>query len=240
MVQGPKIKRAAIAAIGVVAALALLGPPIAAELLYRYALGGLEAPPPAAATTASTVTLTAHWLASGETMPMKSEPIWAWHWPWWLLHKRSPTIPHAPGEKLAVQAARVWLSERPLADNRRRWGLSFWSATIWMSRNRTAEEITSIAMGGAWFGRGARGLEAAADAYFAKKADALRLHELALLVGVTQAPSHFDPDCRPEDARARRNYVLDRLLDARVISSAEHDDAAAHPLGTVPRECRRE
>lgn len=235
-----KIKRVAIAAIGVVAAFALLGPPIAAELLYRYALGGLDAPPPAPATTASSATLAAYWLASGETMPMKSEPIWAWHWPWWLVRTRSSTIPHTPGERLAVQAARVWLAERPVADNRRRWGLSFWSATLWMSRNRTAEETTSIALGGAWFGRGARGLEAAADAYFGKKADALRLHELALLVGLTESPSRFDPDCRPEDARARRKFVLDRLLQARLISSAEHDDAVAQPLGAIPCECRKE
>lgn len=238
MLRGTKIKRAAIAAIGVVAALALLAPPIAAELLYRYALGGLDAPPPTAATTASPVALTAYWLASGETLPMKSEPIWLWHWPWWLV--RASKIPHTPGEQLAVQAARVWLTERPAADNRRRWGLSFWSATIWMSRNRTADETTAIAMGGAWFGRGARGLEAAADAYFGKKADALRLHELALLVGLTQAPGRFDPDCRPEDARARRDYVLDRLLDARVISAAEHDEAGAEPLGVVSRQCSKE
>jgi penicillin-binding protein 1A len=92
----------------------------------------------------------------------------------------------------------------------------------------------------AWFGRDASGLEAAAVAYFGKKADALRLHELALLVGLTQAPGRYDPDCSPEPARARRQYVLDRLLDAQLVSLAEHDDAVAQPLGVVPRECRRE
>jgi hypothetical protein len=231
-------KRVVLVALASILGLVLLGPPIAAELLYRYALGGLDAPPPAPTTTASPVALTAYWLASGETMPMKS--IWVWHWPWWLARMRESRIPHTSGEHLAVQAARVWLSERPVADNRRRWGLSFWSATLWMSRNRTAEETTSTALGGAWFGRGARGLEAAADAFFGKKADALRLHELALLVGLTQAPRRYDPDCSPEPARARRKYVLDRLLDAQMVSLAEHDDAVAQPLGVVPRECRRE
>ena len=56
-------------------------------------------------------------------------------------------------------------------------------------------------------------LDAAAEAYFGKNASALRLHEIALLVGLPQAPSRFDPECRPEDARARRKYVLNRLLD---------------------------
>jgi hypothetical protein len=234
------VRRVTLAALASLLGLALLGPPIAAELLYRYALGGLDAPPPAPTTTASPVALTAYWLASGETMPMKSEPIWMWHWPWWLVRTRASTIPHKPGEGLAVQAARVWLSERPEPVHGRGWGLAFWSATLWMSRNRTAEETTALAMDGAWYGRGARGLEAAADAYFGKKSDALRLHELALLVGLTQAPNRFDPDCRPEDARARRKYVLDRLLDARVISAAEHDEAGAQSMGTVRRECRRE
>lgn len=240
MASATTLKRVLVATTAILLGLALLGPPIAAELLYRYALGGLGAPPPAPTTTASPVALTAYWLASGETMPMKSEPIWMWHWPWWLVRTRASTIPHTPGDGLAVQAARVWLSERPEPAHGRGWGLAFWSATLWMSRNRTAEETTALAMDGAWYGRDARGLDAAANAYFAKSAGALDLHELALLVGLTQAPRRFDPDCRPEDARARRKYVLDRLLDGQIVSLEEHDDAVARPLGVVPRECRRE
>jgi hypothetical protein len=181
--------------------------------------------------------LAAFWVEAGESLPMKSKPIWKWHCPLTFVgtERLARTV---PGERMASRAGRVWLGEQPNPLRGLRWQLAWGAATVWMSRNLSAEEMTSVWISGAWFGRGARGVEAAADAYFGKKADALQLHELALLLGLTQAPRRFDPDCKPEDARARRTYVLDRLLDERVISGAEHDDAAARPLGTIPRECR--
>lgn len=241
MVQRTATRRAFIAVIGVVAALALFGPPIAAELLYRYGLRGLDPPPPVPIQKeVSSIAMTAYWVTYGGRLPMRSEPVWAWHLPWWLVRPGSPTIPATPGEHMASQAARVWVSARPVSNRGLRWTLAFWSATLWMSRNRTAEETTALAMDGAWYGRDARGLDAAANAYFAKSAGALDLQELALLVGLTQAPRRYDPDCSPEQARARRKYVLDRLLDAKIVSLEEHDDAVTRPLGVVPRECRRE
>lgn len=234
-----KIRRVAIAAIGVVAAFALLGPPAAAELLYRYQLRQVGPPPAPATTVLPPKALAAVWVEAGESLPMRSKAIWKWHCP--LTFVRAEGLGQwVPGERMASRAARVWLGGQPAPPSGLRWQLAWGAATVWMSRNLSAEEMTSVWISGAWFGRGARGLEAAADAYFGKKAEALQLHELALLVGLTQAPSRFDPNCRPEDAQARRNYVLNRLLDAKVISAAEHGEAGAEQLGTVPHECRRE
>ncbi|HSM91277.1 MAG TPA: transglycosylase domain-containing protein [Anaeromyxobacteraceae bacterium] len=232
-------RRVLLAGLAGVLGLLLLGPPIAAELLYRYELRQVG-PPPAPVTTALPPTaLAASWVDASESLPMKSVAIWKWHCPLTLLEteRLGRTV---PGERMASRAARVWLGQQASPLRGLRWQLAWGAATVWISRHLTAEEMTRVWISGAWFGRGARGLDAAADAYFGKKADTLRLHELALLVGLTQAPSRFDPDCRPEDARARRKYVLDRLLEVRVISAGEHDDAVAEPLGTVPRACRRE
>lgn len=241
MAAAKNLKRVLVATMAILLGIALLGPPIAAELLYRYGLRGLDPPPPVPAQKGvPPIALTAYWVTYGGKLPMKSAPIWVWHWPWWIVRTRASTIPRTPGEHLAVQAARVWVSARPVSDRGPRWTLAFWSATLWMSRNRTAEATTAVAMDGAWYGRGARGLDAAANAYFAKSAAALDLHELALLVGLTQSPRRYDPDCSPEQAKARRKYVLDRLLDAQIVSLAEHDDAAERPPGVLPRECRRE
>lgn len=233
------LKRVLITTLAIVLSLALLGPPIAAEALYRHALREIGTPTMPAATALPPHALAAVWVEAGERLPMKSKAIWKWHCP--LTFVRAEGLgQRVPGERMAARAARVWLGEQPAPRSGLRWQLAWGAATVWISRNLSAEEMTSVWLSGAWFGRGARGLEAAADNYFGKKTDALRIHELALLVGLTQAPSRFDPDCRPEDARARRKYVLDRMLDAKIVSLAEHDDAVARPLDVLSRECRRE
>ncbi len=233
------VRRATLAALASLLGLALLGPPIAAELLYRYQLRQVGTPPAPTPTALPPNALAAFWVEAGESLPMRSKAIWKWHCP--LTFVRAEGLgQRVPGERMASRAARGWLGQQPSPQRGLSWQLAWGAATVWMSRNLSAEEMTSVWLSVAWFGRGARGLEAAADVYFGKRADALRLHELALLVGLTQAPSRFDPDCRPEDARARRKYVLDRLLDARVIAAEEHDEAGAQPLGTAPRECRPE
>jgi hypothetical protein len=239
MTAAKTLKSVLIATLAILLGLVLLGPPIAAELLYRYELRETGMPTMPAATALPPKALDAFWVEAGESLPMKSEAIWKWHSPVWLV-RRSWPAPMAPGERMASLAARAWLAERPAARTGLRWQLQWGATTVWMSRNLSAEDTTATWIAGAWFGRGARGIDAAADAYFGKSAGALDLHELALLVGLTQAPRRYDPDCSPEQARARRKFVLDRLLDAQIVSLAEHDDAVARPLGVLPRECRRE
>lgn len=232
-------RRVLLAALASLLGIALLGPPIAAELVYRYQLRQVDTPPAPAPTALPPNALAAAWVEAGESLPMRSKAIWKWHSPLTFLRAKGLAA-QVPGERMASRAARVWLGQQPSPQRGLSWQLAWGAATVWMSRNLSADEMTSVWLSGAWFGRGARGLEAAADAYFGKKADALKLHELALLVGLTQAPSRFDPDCRPEDARARRKYVLGRLLDAKVVSLEEHDDAVVRPLGVVPRGCQRD
>ncbi len=62
-------------------------------------------------------------------------------------------------------------------------------------------------------GRTAVGAEAAADTYFAKRAKDLTLDESALLAGLPQAPSQYNPFRNTEAALARRNHVLQRMID---------------------------
>jgi hypothetical protein len=233
------LKRVLIITVAVVLGLALLGPPIAAEVLYRYELREIGTPTAPAATALPPNAPVAFWVEAGESLPMKSHAIWKWHFPLWLVWRSWP-VPMASGERMASFAARAWLAERLAPRTGLRWQLQLGATTVWMSRNLSAEDTTATWIAGAWFGRGARGIEAAANAYFGKGAGALDLHELALLVGLTQAPKRYDPDCSPEQALARRKFVLDRILEAQILSLAEHDEAVARPLGVLPRECRRE
>jgi penicillin-binding protein 1A len=81
-----------------------------------------------------------------------------------------------------------------------------------------------------YFGNHAYGVEAAAQTYFARPAGDLNLVQSALIAGLPQAPSIYDPFRRPEEAVARRNDVLRAMANARYITEAQAAEALAKPL----------
>ena len=81
-----------------------------------------------------------------------------------------------------------------------------------------------------YFGNHAYGIEAAAQTYFSKSAKRLTLVQAALLAGLPQAPSVFDPFTRPDEAVSRRNDVLRAMRDAGYIGAKRYERAVAAPL----------
>ncbi|WAZ23123.1 penicillin-binding protein [Streptomyces cinnabarinus] len=82
-----------------------------------------------------------------------------------------------------------------------------------------------------FFGQQAYGVEAAAQRYFSKSAKNLKVQEAALLAGIVQSPSRYDPVNDEAEATKRRNTVLDRMADVGDISQAEAAEAKKKPLG---------
>ncbi|MFD3538886.1 transglycosylase domain-containing protein [Streptomyces sp. NPDC058662] len=81
-----------------------------------------------------------------------------------------------------------------------------------------------------YFGQQAYGIESAAQRYFSKPAKDLALEEAALLAGVVQSPSRYDPVNDAQEAMKRRNIVLQRMADIKDVSQAEADAAKAKPV----------
>ncbi len=81
-----------------------------------------------------------------------------------------------------------------------------------------------------YFGNHAYGVEAAAQTYFSKHAKDLTLVQAAMIAGMPQAPSVYDPFQRPDEAVRRRNDVLTAMLSAGDIDRAQYDEAVASPL----------
>ncbi len=79
-------------------------------------------------------------------------------------------------------------------------------------------------------GRTAIGIEAAAETFFAKHAKDLTLAEGALLAGLPQAPSQYNPFRDPAAALGRRNEVLRKMADNRFITESEAASAARERL----------
>jgi penicillin-binding protein 1A len=81
-----------------------------------------------------------------------------------------------------------------------------------------------------YFGNHAYGIEAAAQTYFSKTAAELDIVQAALLAGLPQAPSAWDPFKRPAEAVRRRNDVLRAMYDARYINATDYEAAVQAPL----------
>nr|WP_123936135.1 transglycosylase domain-containing protein [Corynebacterium gerontici] len=81
------------------------------------------------------------------------------------------------------------------------------------------------------FGNGAYGVEAAAQTYFAKPAAELNVPEAAMLAGIVQSSSYFDPYTNPEAVTNRRNEVLDAMADSGAIDAEAANNFKAEPLG---------
>ena len=79
-------------------------------------------------------------------------------------------------------------------------------------------------------GQTAYGIQAAARIFFNKRARELTLGESALLAGLPQAPSLYNPFTQPERATARRNDVLHQMRRAGYITADEEAAAAAAPI----------
>ncbi|MER7489615.1 transglycosylase domain-containing protein [Streptomyces sp. NPDC126497] len=82
-----------------------------------------------------------------------------------------------------------------------------------------------------FFGQQAYGVEAASQRYFSKSAKDLALEEAALLAGLVQSPSRYDPVNDPDQALKRRNTVLTRMAATGDITPAQAEAARKKPLG---------
>lgn len=92
------------------------------------------------------------------------------------------------------------------------------------------DEILNLYLNQIFFGNNAYGVEAAARTFFAKHASDLTLAEAALLAGLPNAPSRYNPYRNPEAAQARQRLVLRRMRDLGWVSDAEYDEAYYQPL----------
>ena len=101
---------------------------------------------------------------------------------------------------------------------------------IQMEKMFSKDEILMMYLNTIYYGHGAYGIQAAAKTYLSKNASDLTLAEAALLVGLPNSPSYYDPTANPEGAVDRRNKVLDNMLRLGSITQEEHDAAQAEPL----------
>ncbi len=105
-----------------------------------------------------------------------------------------------------------------------------WRLATGLEKRWTKQQILEGYLNIAYFGAGAYGAEAASRRYFGTSAAELTLPQAALLAGIVQQPVAFDPLRNPKSAQARRDVVLQRMLDQGYITTAEYGAAVATPI----------
>ena len=98
---------------------------------------------------------------------------------------------------------------------------------IKLAREKSKTWILAAYMNQVFYGNHAYGIEAASQTYFSKHASELTLPEAALLAGLPQAPTDYDPFHRPAQAIERRDEVLRAMLTNHAITSTQYSDAVA-------------
>src|SRR5690606_33297208 len=95
------------------------------------------------------------------------------------------------------------------------------------------QEIITLYLNQIPLGRRSFGVQAASRAYFDKDVDALNLQEMAFLAILPKAPERYSRASHRDQAIARRNWVLDAMVDNGHITAAQAAAAKAAPLGLV-------
>ncbi len=104
-----------------------------------------------------------------------------------------------------------------------------------IEKKYTKQEILAFYCNQFNLGSGAYGVESASRLYFGKNVSELNLEEAALITGIFRGPSLYSPYNNPNLTLRRRNFVLGRLVDQKVISEEEAEIARGKPLGVLPR-----
>jgi penicillin-binding protein 1A len=145
------------------------------------------------------------------------------------------------GSTITQQFVKIALAsqqKRTLFNKLRESALAYQITHKWSKQRILRNYLNTI-----YFGNGAYGIESAARTYFQNPnhpgcgspghrrcAAQLEPQEAALLAGIVQSPSAYDPLQHPKASKARRDLVLQRMLEQGYLSRAQYDQAVAEPI----------
>ena len=108
--------------------------------------------------------------------------------------------------------------------------LTEWGTAVKLERSYTKEEIITMYFNQVFFGSNAYGIKSAAQTFFAKSPADLTVEESAMLVGMVNKPTRYNPALNPEKALTRRNFVISQMNKAGYLTQAEADSIKQIPI----------
>ena len=104
-----------------------------------------------------------------------------------------------------------------------------------LDKNLSKDEILTRYLNLVEFGNGAYGVQTAAQTYFHVDAKDLTVPQAALLAGMVQSTSAYNPFTHPDTALQRRNTVINAMTSTGALSTADADAAKNTPLGVIDK-----
>ena len=106
---------------------------------------------------------------------------------------------------------------------------------VWLEYKYSKKEILEMYLNQIYFGRGAYGVQVAAQTYFGKDVSELDLNECAMLAGIPKSPNYFSPLNNYQAAMNRKKVVLDQMQKYNYINSFEANELKTADL-TLKKE----
>ena len=108
--------------------------------------------------------------------------------------------------------------------------LKEWITAVKLERDYTKNEIMDMYLNSIFFGSGAYGVKAASETFFSKEPTDLTVEEAALLVGMVNKPTRYNPVLNPDYSLQRRNFVLGQMERNGYLTEAERDSLCNIPI----------
>ncbi len=142
------------------------------------------------------------------------------------------------GSTITQQLAKTLYPRREVESNFPGWRqmvmvwtkLKEWITAVKLERDYTKEEIVDMYLNSIFFGSGAYGVKAASETFFAKDPADLAVEEAAMLVGMVNKPTRYNPVLNPDYALQRRNFVLTQMERNGYLTEAQRDSIVKIPI----------
>ncbi len=108
--------------------------------------------------------------------------------------------------------------------------LKEWITAVKLERDYTKDEIMTMYLNSIFFGSSAYGVRSAAETFFGKLPSELTVEESAMLVGMVNKPTRYNPTINPEKALSRRNFVIGQMEKAGYIDEHQRDSIREIPI----------
>lgn len=108
--------------------------------------------------------------------------------------------------------------------------LKEWITAVKLERDYTKDEIMSMYLNSIFFGSSAYGVRSAAETFFGKLPSELTVEESAMLIGMVNKPTRYNPALNPDKALLRRNFVIGQMQKAGFLSKAARDSIRQIPI----------
>ncbi len=105
-----------------------------------------------------------------------------------------------------------------------------WIISVKLEQTFTKEEIIALYLNTVEFSSNSYGIRSACETYFGKEPDSLNVQEAAVLVGLLQAPTTFNPKLNYDNSFRKRNEVLYKLYKRDYFSKDEYDSLVLLPI----------